>query len=594
MKHVKWAGVCVTLLMFAAGANAQDTVSGNIFFDNASGAEDDASGNYAVAGCPQNHVGNAGDLFHNDVANPMLADPLNNPIDGTPGFAPDMTPAAGSIASGMVDAVSKFWFIDDDCENCEGEIDLCAKMRDKFVPVCYRGAIEPGGEDWTAGWTYYSFDGLDEDGNPRTDIDFGKPLEIHEGVLGPGELNWSAASNHLLRGRVSVAAGDELVIEAGTVIFGEAATAGYLVIERDAKIHADGEWVNPGTGVREIRPIIFTSDALPGDYARGGWGGVVIHGNAIANCADCIGGESCASEGGTAGFFCGSDDCDDSGLVRYARVEYAGIGITIDNELNAWTFNGLGCATALEYLQAHMGFDDNFEWFGGKPYGNHWLSTGGGDDGFDWQMGFRGGLQFAIDQHWADDGDKGIEADNNEFDNDAPCRSKPILANLTLIGPGPAGGSPTDGINLRRGTDASVHNSIIAYWNAYGIQVQNAASLARGLGCDGNCADPGVFCSPTVAAGDVQAPTASVALRAFPNPVKTHATFAITLDADAHVELGVYDVSGRLVDSIADQQLTAGAHEITWAVPSGLSTGVYYYRMIGGAEQVSGRLFHMQ
>ena len=127
------------------------------------------------------------------------------------------------------------------------------------------------------------------------------------------------------------------------------------------------------------------------------------------------------------------------------------------------------------------------------------------------------------------------------------------------MGPGPEGGSPTDGINLRRGTDASIHNSIIAYWNAYGIQVQGAATLARGLGCDGNCADPGVFCGPAVATGDVTAPIANVALRAYPNPVKSHATFAITLDADTHVELGVYDVSGRLVDAVADQEFTAGA-----------------------------------
>ena len=166
-------------------------------------------------------------------------------------------------------------------------------------------------------------------------------------------------------------------------------------------------------------------------------GGVVLHGRAIANCADCIGGESCASEGGTAGFFCGSDDCDDSGIIRYARVEYAGIGISIDNELNAWTFNGVGCATVLEYLQAHMGFDDNFEWFGGKVYGNHWLSTGGGDDGFDWQMGFRGGLQFGIDQHWFDDGDKAIEADNNEFDVDAPCRFEADPGQPDARGPRP-------------------------------------------------------------------------------------------------------------------------------------------------------------
>lgn len=591
-----WASLAILATVATGVASAQDVFSGNALWNN--GIEnarlDDggacaplATGDYFTDGANGNHADD-----------PMLGDPY------VVGSQPNFIPGAGSIADGTLggQAVSTFAYTSAYTEAGCSPGDPCFDLEESyFQEVCYRGAFRPGISEsdpgnWINGWTYYNVDGTG-----RTDIDYGKPVRVITGRVGvvddpsvdpdDNTLTWSSDYNYVLRGRCSVGDfavgatqascdidGDVLNIGAGTVVLGENATDGFLVINRGNQINAVGS---------ADAPIIFTTDLPPGDMVRGGWGGVVIHGCAVANCVDCLGGESCESEGGNAGFFCGTDDGDDSGTIRYARVEYAGIDVGTDNELNAWTFNGLGCGTTLEYLQAHMGFDDNFEFFGGKVYGKWWLSTGGGDDGFDWQMGFHGGVQFGVNQHWSDDGDKGIEADNNENDNDAPCRSHPIMANLTLVGPDADPlGSPTDGINIRRGTDASIHNSLVGGWPERGLDVQGASTCARGVDV--------VALSDCTVLGVADAVVPAVAFKAYPNPVTHHATFAFEMTAGALVDLSVFDVTGRLVDQVARGQFEAGDHSINWDVPSEMSAGVYYYRLSVGGQDLNGKFFRIQ
>ena len=55
-------------------------------------------------------------------------------------------------------------------------------------------------------------------------------------------------------------------------------------------------------------------------------------------------------EGGT-GIYGGDDDNDDSGILRYVRVEYAGKILGTDNELNGFSFNGVGDGTTVEYIR---------------------------------------------------------------------------------------------------------------------------------------------------------------------------------------------------------------------------------------------------
>jgi hypothetical protein len=318
----------------------------------------------------------------------------------------------------------------------------------------------------------------------------------------------------------------------------------------------------------------------------GGWGGLVIHGRAVANCADCLGGFSCSSEG-DAGDFCGTNDCDDSGELHYVRVQYSGIEISPNNELNSFTFNAVGSATVAEFLQAHQGSDDAFEWFGGTANASHLVATGMGDDGVDWQMGFRGTVQYAIVQMYPTQGDKGIEADNNEFNFDAPCRSHPLLANCTFIGP-PTGGAPTatSAIHLRRGTNAQIFNSILFAFPTSGLRLEHAQTCTNGA----NPYPTSFSGCATVDAPALAAGAADLRLRAFPNPVADRTQFSFHLPASCDARLDVYDLAGRLVANVVDRHLTAGDHSIVWRPESKLAAGAYFYRLANGAGSAMGKL----
>ena len=161
-------------------------------------------------------------------------------------------------------------------------------------------------------------------------------------------------NEYLLRGGVFV--GDEvnetiLTIEPGVTIYGESATKGMLTINRNSKIMAEG--------TRE-EPIVLTSDKPVGQRSRGDWGGLIINGNAPLNT-----GEEAYGEGGT-GYYGGNDPNDNSGVLRYVRVEFAGREISPDNELNGIAFQGVGSGTTVEYVQVHMNKDDGVEFFGDR------------------------------------------------------------------------------------------------------------------------------------------------------------------------------------------------------------------------------------
>jgi hypothetical protein len=520
------------------------TVDGCIFYLNGANnvTHGDADCNLVLAHFTENDLG----------ADPGLTDPYNT-------TSPDFVPTNAIVMAHYVENLLPAHNAAECGAECGCDLTL--------EQACYKGAIPPAsdGDDWTEGWTYYNFDG---DG--RTDIDYGKPLVILEGQYA-ADLTLSGANNYLLRGRVGIDAGNTLTIPAGTVLFGENATAGYIVIERGADIMALGTAADP---------IIMTSDQAPGEMARGGWGGLVIHGRAVANCADCLGGDSCASEG-AAGDFCGDDDCDDSGTVRYVRVEYSGVEISLDNELNCFTFNAVGCNTTAEFLQAHMGSDDLFEWFGGRAKASHLIGTGGADDGFDWQMGFRGAVQYGVIQAYADAGDRGIEADNNEFDFEAPCGSYPTLANLTLVGPDQAG-TTSNGFKLRRGTSAMVLNSIIQGWPVNGCDISEWSGLFG--------PDPDPTCGSDAAEGDL-ASLSGLDVRAYPNPATTSTTLSFSMAEAGRANVSIYDTQGRLVDRVADGDFGPGAHNVSWELPRDGASGTYFYRVVTGDDVATGRIF---
>ena len=446
-----------------------------------------------------------------------------------------------------------------------------------FQQTDYVGAIpyrlaDPS-QDWTTGWTYYNRVG----GLGRTDINLGKPLVILNGPQ--TTMTLSASNNYLLRGKVNWVAGSSVTIPAGTYLFGEKATTGYLVIDRGAQIFVNGT---------KAAPVVLTSDQALGAMAPGDNGGVVIHGRAIANCANTAGGDSCTSEGG-AGSYGGGDDNDNSGSIKYMRIEYSGKVISPDNELNSLTMNAVGRNTSIDFVQAHEGSDDGFEWFGGTARASHLVSTGADDDGLDWQLGWSGQAQFAVVQMEPLRGDKGIEADNSEFNFQATPRSNPTLSNLTLVGTNPptaGAGSTNIGIHWRRGTAGTIVNSIILGFRGPGLQLSDPETFAN---CPGT--GPAVFCTPTITAVETSINMGRIYVAAAPNPLSNVTRILFGLPSDLNrVRARIFDAQGRLIQTLADGAMTRGVHHVNWDA-SRIPAGTYFFRIdTEGGPSSNGKL----
>lgn len=271
----------------------------------------------------------------------------------------------------------------------------------------------------------------------------------------------SKTKRYLLRGFVNVNSPAVLTIEPGTIIYGEKASKGTLIINRGAKIIANGTKENP---------IIFTSQQPVGQRSPGDWGGIIIAGKATIN----VPGGTATIEGGTGTIYGGGanpDDNDNSGILRYVRIEFPGIAYLPDNEINGLTLGGVGRGTTIEYVQVSFSGDDSFEWFGGNVNGKYLISFKSVDDDFDMDFGFRGNLQFGLalrDPNIADiSGSNGFETDNDGTGTYNSPRTLPVISNFTIIGPmndtSFTNYNPNfrRGAHIRRAAQTSIYNSIV-------------------------------------------------------------------------------------------------------------------------------------
>ena len=273
----------------------------------------------------------------------------------------------------------------------------------------------------------------------------------------------NAGETYTLSGGFHVKSGVTLTIEEGVTI--EAVDdniVDYILIEQGAKIDAQG---TPES------PIVMTSQRKE----AGAWGGLHICGKAPIN----VQGATSVSEVGDAAYG-GSDAADNSGILRYIRIEYAGYTFSEEKEANGFTFYGVGNGTTVDHLQAYMGSDDGFEWFGGTVNVKYLVSTNNTDDSFDWTEGWQGKAQFLVAEQISDECDCLVEADNNSKNAALEPVSHPVLSNVTLIGN--ANADNNKGIRLRAGTYADIYNTIVT-GKANGINVETpetSASLSNG------------------------------------------------------------------------------------------------------------------
>ena len=294
---------------------------------------------------------------------------------------------------------------------------------------------------------------------PRTVPGIDRPVVVVTGEIA-GTEQWTNNNYYVLRGAVFIRQGATLDIQAGTRIIGEAGSVGTLIVERGGRLNA--------IGTRE-QPIVFTSDQPVGSRSRGDWGGIIVNGRAPINVP---GGEA-AGEGDT-GVYGGTDPNDNSGSMRYVRVEFSGVEFSPDNELNGIAFQAVGRGGSYDYIQAHMSRDDAIEFFGGTADIKHAIMSNAADDSLDWTFGWTGRAQFLAITQRGDDADNGIEADNNEFNNNFLPRSNPQIYNITVCGDPDRneGGESPRAANLRRGTAFTIRNFLVTGFKTTSMQIE--------------------------------------------------------------------------------------------------------------------------
>lgn len=296
-------------------------------------------------------------------------------------------------------------------------------------------------------------------------------------LTGKPNFLYNPGFTYLLNGFVFVPSGITLTIKPGTIIRGDKTNKGTIIVEMGGKINAEGTVENP---------IVFTSNQAIGSRASGDWGGIILLGKSQINPT---GGVS-TIEGGVGRTYGGGASpilTDNSGVLKYVRIEYPGVAFEPNNEINGLTMGGVGSGTTIDYVQVSGSGDDSFEWFGGTVNAKHLIAYKGLDDDFDTDYGFQGMVQYAVavrNPNIADEaGDSnGFESDNDGTGSAAEPFTKAIFSNVSFFGPKEtlnttASGFHKRGIYIRRNSRLSIYNSIIA-GSVIGMQLKDATTQA--------------------------------------------------------------------------------------------------------------------
>jgi hypothetical protein len=306
---------------------------------------------------------------------------------------------------------------------------------------------------------------------------FGADVLVNSNIT--SSRTWTKNNTYILDGRVFVTDGVTLTIEPGTVVKGKvraAQDASALVIARGGRINASGT---------AQEPIIFTAEAdnLNGNLGqsdRGLWGGVVLLGRARTNTASGQGNIEGIPTTEPLGLYGGTNDADDSGVMRYVSIRHAGSLLGPNNELNGLTFGAVGSGTTIEYIEVFANADDGFEWFGGTVNAKYLVSAFNDDDAFDWDEGFRGKLQFLFTIQDPSVGNHAFESDGGTTPEDGQPYAMPTIYNYTAIGSGATStNSNSIGPIFRDNTGGKVYNSIFHDFRGYAWRIETESAQSQ-------------------------------------------------------------------------------------------------------------------
>jgi hypothetical protein len=179
--------------------------------------------------------------------------------------------------------------------------------------------------------------------------------------------------------------------------------------------------------------------------------------------------------------------------MKYVRIEFCGVTLSVGNEINGLTLGSVGSGTVLDYIQVSYSGDDSFEWFGGTVNAKHLIAFRGFDDDFDTDQGYRGLVQFGLglrDPAAADASQSnGFEADNSAAGTGTPLTAA-VFSNITYVGGSRLArglGNPDGvdnqaygrGAHLRRNVSQSIYNSVIIGSNLAGISLDGPETQGK-------------------------------------------------------------------------------------------------------------------
>lgn len=327
-----------------------------------------------------------------------------------------------------------------------------------FVPTNYRGAFAPSpATPWTDSWTNW---------DPQNTVYPEANVTITDNIT--SNTTWTADKVYLLSGQIYVKNNATLTIEPGTVILGDKAFAGCgLFVTKGAKLNAIGT---------AAKPIVFTSNQEVNAREEGDWGGIILLGKAATNLPDGIGNiEGIDPKDDTQyGGGLTPDTADNSGTLKYVRIEFAGQALKPDKEINGLTLGAVGNGTTIEYVQTSYVGDDGFEWFGGSVNCKYLVSFRNTDDDFDTDNGYSGKVQFGLAVRDASKYDAQVgkgttscfESDNDKDGTTATPQTSATFSNMTLIGPKRGESNPElntswrNGAHIRKNSALKIYNSI--------------------------------------------------------------------------------------------------------------------------------------
>ncbi len=376
-------------------------------------------------------------------------------------------------------------------------------------------------------------------------------LTVIEGNI-TANTTLDATKKYLLKGKVFVQAPAVFTVPAGTIIFGDKATKGALIINRGAKIMAEGTATSP---------IVFTSNAPVGYRNRGDWAGIVICGNSDNNGnpnSSIEGISATGTEDGLYGPGTGAAINDqNSGTMRFVRIEFAGQELSPDNELNSLTMGSVGSGTIIENIVVSFANDDAYEWFGGYSNHKYLITLSTWDDDFDTDRGYSGKVQYGLvlrDANIADkSGSRAFEASSNSNAGANP-HSAAEFANITVVGPrlfsSTINANYQAAVEINSNSALKVHNSILSGF-ATGIRFNGAGAGAAAQGnyffrntantaLSGGSTLPANFAAANVVLGD----SASFVSQVWADAPSSIYTFNPLLSATSPLNAGALPVAG--------------------------------------------------